>query len=188
MQKPLEVTFRNMDPSPALEKALRERAEKLEKFCDQIIGCRVIIEAPHKRHSKGNLIHLRIDVTVPGKEIVVRRSPDENHAHEDPYVAMRDAFDSVRRQLEDYNRKRQGKVKTHEESPHGRVSVLEPEQDYGRLETPDGRDIYFHRNSLVSAKFDDLEIGTELRFVEESGEDGPQASSVFVIGKHHPSP
>jgi len=188
MRKPLEITFRHMDPSPALEAVVRERAEKLEKFCDQIIGCQVVVESPHKHHHKGNLHHLRIDVTVPGAEIVVVRSPDEHQAHEDPFVAVRDAFDSVRRQLEDYMRKRRGKVKTHEQAAHGRVTVLEPAQDYGRLETLDGREIYFHRNSLVKADFDDLAIGTELRFVEEAGEKGTQASSVFVIGKHHPVP
>ncbi len=188
MRKPLEITFRHMDPSPALEAVVRERAEKLEKFCDQIIGCRVVVESPHKHHHKGNLHHLRIDVTVPGAEIVVKRSPDDEHAHEDPYVAVRDAFDSVRRRLEDYTRKRRGKVKTHEQAAHGRVTVLEPAQDYGTLETLDGREIYFHRNSLVKADFDDLAIGTELRFVEEAGEKGTQASSVFVIGKHHPVP
>ena len=177
-----------MEPSPALETAVRERVEHLENYCNEIIGCSVIVEAPHKHHHKGNLFRLRIDVTVPGKEIVVKRSPDEHHAHEDPYVALRDAFDAVRRQLEDYVRKRRGKVKSHEVTPHGRVSVLNPDQDYGRLATPDGRDIYFHRNSLVNADFDDLEIGTELRFVEEAGDSGPQASSVFVIGKHHPVP
>ncbi len=188
MRKPLQITFRHMDPSPALEAVVRERAEKLEKFCDQIIGCRVVVESPHKHHHKGNLHHLRIDVTVPDAEIVVVRSPDEHQAHEDPYVAVRDAFDSVRRQLEDYMRKRRGKVKLHEPAAHGRVTVLEPAQDYGTLETPDGREIYFHRNSLVKADFDDLAIGTELRFVEEAGEKGTQASSVFVIGKHHPVP
>ena len=75
-----------------------------------------------------------------------------------------------------------------ERAAHGRVTVLEPEQDYGRLETADGRGIYFHRHSLVDADFDDLAIGTELRFVEEAGENGAQASSVFVMGKHHPVP
>jgi ribosomal subunit interface protein len=188
MHKPLEITFRHMDPSPGLEAVVRERAEKLEKFCDQIIGCRVVIESPHKHHHKGNLHHLRIDVTVPDAEIVVQRSPDDEHAHEDPYVAVRDAFDSMRRQLEDYTRKRRGKVKLHEQSAHGRVAVLEPAQDFGMLETPDGREIYFHRNSLVKADFDNLTIGTKLRFVEEAGEKGTQASSVFVIGKHHPVP
>lgn len=186
MKKPLEVTFRHVDPSPALEAAVRERAEKLEKFCDEIISCQVVIEAPHKHHHRGNLYHLRVNLAVPDAEIVVKRSPDDEHAHEDPYVVVRDAFDSVRRQLEDYTHKRRGDVKMHEATAHGRVTVLEPAQDYGRLETPDGRDIYFHRNSLVNADFDDLDIGTELRFVEEAGESGTQASSVFIIGKHHP--
>jgi ribosome-associated translation inhibitor RaiA/cold shock CspA family protein len=188
MQKPLQVTFRNVEPSPALESAVRERAEKLEKFCDQIIGCRVIVESPHKHHHQGNLYNLRIYLTVPDKEIVVQRSPDEDHSREDPYVAVRDAFDSVRRQLEDYVRQRRGKIKLHEPTAHGRISVLEPNLDYGRLETPDGREVYFHRNCLVNAEFDELTIGAELRFVEEAGEMGPQASSAFVIGKHHPVP
>jgi ribosomal subunit interface protein len=188
MQKPLEITFRHMERSPALEAVVRERAQKLENFCDEIIGCQVMFEEPHRHHQQGNLYHVRIDLTVPGKEIVVKRSPDDEHAHEDAFVALRDAFDSVRRQLEDYVRIRRGKVKTHEVPAHGRVIRLAPEQDYGRLETPDGREIYFHRNSLIDAEFDDLAIGTELRFVEEAGEKGPQASSAFVIGKHHPVP
>ncbi len=188
MQKPLEITFRHMEGSPALEAVVRDRAQKLESFCDEIIGCQVMIEEPHRHHQQGNLYHVRIDLTVPGKEIVVKRSPDDEHAHEDAFVALRDAFDSVRRQLEDYVRIRRGKVKTHEVPAHGRVIRLAPEQNYGRLETPDGREIYFHRNSLIDAEFDDLAIGTELRFVEEAGEKGPQASSAFVIGKHHPVP
>ena len=188
MQKPLEIIFRHMERSPSLETVVRERVEKLEKFCDEIIGCQVMFEEPHQHHRQGNLYHFRIHLTVPGKEIVVKRSPDDEHAHEDAFVALRDAFDSARRQLEDYVRIRRGKVKTHEIPAHGRVIHLEPERDYGRLETPDGRDIYFHRNSLIGVAIDDLAIGTELRFVEEAGEKGPQASSVFVIGKHHPVP
>ena len=188
MQKSLEITFRHMEPSPALETAVRERVEKLEKFHHEIIGCHVVFEAPHKHHHKGKLYQFRIDITVPGREIVVTRSPDDDHAHEDPYVALRDAFDSVRRQLQDHVRVRRGKVKHHETAAHGRVILLRPDLDFGRLETPDGRDIFFHRNSLVDGNFDELKIGTELRFTEEAGDEGPQASSVFVIGKHHPVP
>ena len=169
-----------------MEAAVRERAESLETYCGDIIGCSVVFEAPHKHQHKGNLFHFRIDVTVPGKQIVVKRSPDDEQAHEDPFVALRDAFDAVRRQLQDYTRIRRGKVKTHETPPHGRVTVLQPGLDYGRLQTPDGREIYFHRNSIVNADFDDLELGTELRFSEEAGELGPKATSVFVVGKHHP--
>lgn len=104
MQKPLEITFRHMEPSEALEAAIREKAKKLERFHAEIIGCSVVVETPHKHHHQGNLFHIRVDVTVPGKEIVVKRSPDEHHAHEDPYVAVRDAFDAVLRQLENYTR------------------------------------------------------------------------------------
>ena len=183
MQKPLELTFRHMDPSPAMEAEVRERVEGLERFCADIIGCSVVIEAPHKHHEQGNLFHLRIDVTVPDREIVVKRSPDAHHAHEDPYVAMHDAFDAVRRQLEDYARERRGKVKHHEEASRARVTELWPEMDYGRMLTPDGRDIYFHRNSIVNGSFDELEIGTELRFEEEAGDEGPQASSAHIVGR-----
>jgi len=162
-----------MTPSPALEAAIRERSEKLEKFCADMIGCHVIVETPHKHHHKGNLYDIRIVVTVPGQEIAVRHTPDAQHSHEDAFVAVRDAFDSMRRQLEDYVRLRRGKV------------YLEPELDYGKIETPDGREIYFHRNSVIDASFDDLVIGAEMRFVEEAGEKGPQATSAYVIGKHH---
>jgi len=185
VQTPLEITFRHLKPSPALEATVRERAGKLEKFCSDMIGCHVIVEAPHKHHHKGSLYDIRIDVTVPGKEITVGHTPDAQHSHEDAFVAVRDAFDSMRRQLEDYARLKRGKVKTHEVMPHGRVCYLEPELDYGRIETPDGREVYFHRNSVVGSSFDDLSIHTEMRFVEEAGEKGPQATSAYVIGKHH---
>jgi len=106
MQQPLQITFRNMDASAAIEDDIRDKAGKLEQFCDQIMGCRVMVEALHRHHHKGHLYHLRIDLTVPGHEIVVSRDPAKHQAHEDPYVAVRDAFDAARRQLEDYVRVR----------------------------------------------------------------------------------
>ena len=183
---PLEVSFRNLEPSDALEARIRERAQKLEKFCDRIMRCRVMVEAPHRHHHKGKLYHIRIDVSVPGEEIVVKRDPEEHHAHEDVYVAMRDAFNAVARQLEDYMRRRRGDVKTREPVLHGRVMELHPEENYGRLTTPDGRLVYFHRHSLINADFGSLKIGSEVRFHEEQGELGPQATSISVVGKHHP--
>ncbi|MDH4108734.1 MAG: HPF/RaiA family ribosome-associated protein [Gammaproteobacteria bacterium] len=188
MRIPLKITWRHMEPSPSAEEIIRERANKLEHFYDDISRCDVVVEMPHKHHVQGNLFAIRIDITVPGKELVVQRSPDAHQAHEDPYVAIRDAFDAMRRQLEDYSRTIRGKVKTHEVPPHGEVFLLDPEHDYGKLLTPDGREIYFHRNSVVDGSFDELAVGTPLRFVEELGEKGPQASSVYLIGKHHPTP
>jgi len=116
MQLPLQITFRNIPPSEAVEAKVRERAEKLTRITDNILACRVTVEAPHKHHHKGSTYQVRIDLAVPGNEIVVSRDPGLNHAHEDIYVAVRDAFDAVRRQLENYVRQRQGKDKQHHQN------------------------------------------------------------------------
>jgi ribosomal subunit interface protein len=185
MQVPLEIRFNNMTSSPAIEQAVRERAEKLEQFADDIVSCRVTIEAPHKHHRKGKLFHVSVDVRLPGGEVVASRDPALHHAHEDVYVALRDSFKAVRRRLEDRVRVRRGDVKAHEVPPHGIIIELNTEEGFGRISTPDGREIYFHRNSVLNADFDDLRTGLEVRFSEESGDLGPQASTVRIIGKHH---
>jgi len=185
MQIPLQITFRNMERSDFIESDIREKAAKLEQFAEHITSCRVIIEAPHQHHHKGNLFGVKIDITLPGKEIIADRHPDQHHAHEDAYVAIRDAFDAARRQLEDYVRRRRGDVKLHETEPHGRITQLFPAEDYGLIESSDGREIYFHRNSVLNADFDKLEEGASVHFSEEMGEKGPQASTVHVEGKHH---
>ena len=102
MQIPVQVAFRDIDPSPAIEARIREHVAKLEDFHPRITGCRVMVEAHHRRHRKGKLYHVRIDLTVPGTELVVSRDSQENHAHEDVYVAIRDAFDATRRRLQDH--------------------------------------------------------------------------------------
>lgn len=185
MQVTPEIVFRNIDRSDAVEAKVREKIEALERYCDRITACRVMIEEPHRRHTAGNLFHIRIDLTVPGKEIVVRRDPPADHAREDVYVAVRDAFDAVRRQLEDYVRMTGGLTKAHEAPPHGKVARLFPEEDHGFIATSDGRDVYFHRNAVVDARFEDLAVGTEVRFVEAEGMEGPQASTVRRVGHHH---
>jgi ribosomal subunit interface protein len=181
---PVQLTFRNLERTQALEDSVRGHAEKLELFHDRIIGCHVLIEQQHRHHHRGNHFHVRVEVTVPGAELVASRDPDEHHAHTDAYVAIRDAFDSMRRQLEDFARRRDGRVKAHRPPPHGRVVELYPEQGYGRIETPDGRLVYFHRNSVADGDFDRLQTGTEVRFSEEAGERGPQAAAVHPLGRH----
>jgi ribosome-associated translation inhibitor RaiA len=113
MQMPLHITFRGMEPSPALETQIRERAEKLEHYHPGIVGCRVVVETPHRRQHQGKFFHVRIDLTVPGVEIVVNRDPVQDHAHEDAHVAIRDAFDAARRRLMDHHKVQQGVVKSH---------------------------------------------------------------------------
>jgi ribosome-associated translation inhibitor RaiA/cold shock CspA family protein len=185
MAIPLEIVFHHVDRSAAVEDAVRERATKLEQIAPNITSCRVTVEAPHKNHQQGNLYTVRIDLRYPGGETLASRAPNARRAHEDVYVAVRDAFNAARRQLQDRMRVRRGDVKPHEAPPHGRIASLDPARDCGRIATPDGREVYFHRNSLLNASFDRLALGAEVRFSEEPGEQGPQASSVHVIGKHH---
>lgn len=188
MQLPLQISFRNMDASEAIEARIREKAGKLERFADRIMSCRVVIEAPNRRGHKGKLYHVRIDMKVPGGgEIVVNREAPENHAHEDVYVALRDAFNAAARQLEDHSRQRRGDVKVHEVPLHGKVARIFSDRDYGFVMASDGREVYFHRNSVVEGSFDDLAEGSEVRLVvdDEEGEKGPQASTVRPVGKHH---
>ena len=111
MQIPLDVKFRNMDPSPAVEARIREKAEKLERFHDRIIGCTIVVKAPHHSQHKGKLYSVRVDISVPGKDVVVDRAKPENHAHEDVYLAIRDAFNAATRRLEDQVRKRRDSTK-----------------------------------------------------------------------------
>lgn len=185
MQVPLQIRFNNLEPSDAVEANVRKHVERLEHFCDDIVSCRVILEAPHKHHHQGNVYRVTVDVRTPGDESVASRASPRHHAHEDIYVAIRDAFDAVQRQLQDHVRKVRGKVKAHEPPAHGRITELYPAGDYGTITDSDGREIYFHRNSVLGADFDSLDIDAEVRFVEEAGEKGPQASSVHLTGRHH---
>ena len=177
MQRPLQITSRDFELTPAIEADIRERAEKLETYFDRITGCHVIIEAPVGHHRKGGPFSVRIDLKLPRAELTVTRQNAEDLA-----VAIRDAFDAIRRRLEDHVREMRGAVKAHEGFATARVAKLFANEGYGFLETPDGREIYFHRNSVLDGHFDDLAPGTEVRFVEEAGEKGPQASTVAIVG------
>jgi cold shock CspA family protein/ribosome-associated translation inhibitor RaiA len=206
MEIPLQITFRNMPPSQAIEDNVREKVSKLEGFYDRIMSCRVIVEAPHRHHRKGKAYEVRIDLTVPGGELVINRSPKhlkaadsrvaepeakliESHepskhaAHADVYVAIRDAFNAAGRKLQDHARRRSGAVKLHEGPPRARVAKLFPDEGYGFLETPEGREIYFHSNSVLQPGFDHLAVGAEVHFAEEQGEKGPQATTVRFVEK-----
>ncbi len=178
---PLQITFRHMDPSPALEARIRELAGRLDRFSAHIMRCHVILEPSSHHKHQGALYDFRIEITLPDEEIAIRHAHPADHAHEDPYVALRDAFLAARRKLEDYERKRRGDVKRRSEIAHGRICELDLEHGSGRIETADGRLIYFHRNSLVGSRFEDLATGTEVRFSEEAGDLGPQASTLHVM-------
>lgn len=184
MQLPLQISFRQMEHSPALEATIRDKAARLDTFASHIMSCRVVVEFAGKHHMHGNQYNVRIDITLPGGEVVATREPGEHKEYKDIAIAIRDAFDSAARQLEDHVRRQRGDVKSHARMAHARVSKLMPAGDYGFLATPDGREIFFHRNSVLNDAFERLEVGMEVAFAEEQGERGPQASTVKLVGRH----
>jgi cold shock CspA family protein/ribosome-associated translation inhibitor RaiA len=181
------VSFHNVDHSDAVETRIRDEIGKLERFYPRITSCRVAVEAPHRRGHKGTLYKVRIDLGVPGNAIIVDRAGPQNHAHEDVYVAIRDSFAAAQRQLEDHARMQRGDIKHHDVPIHGVVVRLFADEDYGFVELPDGREIYFHRNAVVDDGFDRLTVGSEVRieYATAESDKGPQASTVRPIGKHH---
>jgi ribosomal subunit interface protein len=182
MQIPVQVSFRDMPVSDAIEAACWQEAEKLERYFDRIIGCRVVVSQPHQQHRKGNLFTIKVDLTVPGGEIVVNREPPEHHAREDIQVALREAFDQARRQLQDYVRKLDPRrMKTPQGPEAAHVIKLFPNDGYGFIRTLDGRELYFHEHSVLYRKFNHLGIGSEVDFTEEMGERGPQAKTVHMV-------
>lgn len=188
MTIPLQITFQNMDPSPAIEASVRKRAQRLERFSDRIVSCKVVVESPHRHQHHGRIYNIGIELSVPGRDIQVTRSPGKDHAHEDVYVAIRDAFNAAARQLEDHTRRLRADVKTHESPMLGVVARLFPERDYGFIRNAELGEVYFHANSVANAAFEDLTVGNEVRMsvAERESPHGFQATTVTVVGKHHP--
>ncbi|HEX9944189.1 MAG TPA: ribosome-associated translation inhibitor RaiA [Thermoanaerobaculia bacterium] len=179
MQVPLEISTRWIDLSPPLEAELRKRAGKLERHFNRITSCRIAVERPTgNHHQEGGPYRVRVDVTVPGSELVADKEAEEL------YAAVREAFDAAERQVEEWSRRRRGEVKTPVTPPEGQVIRIFPEEGFGFIAAADGREVYFHRNAVLDPPgFEKLEVGARVRFAEEQGFEGPQASTVSVVGK-----
>ncbi|TCV85140.1 HPF/RaiA family ribosome-associated protein [Sulfurirhabdus autotrophica] len=175
MKLPFELVMRDIPHSDAIEAHIHKKAEKLDVFYDKIMRCRVVVEAPHRHQHHGKLFNVRIDVTVPGAELVVNRDKDE-----DVYVAIRDSFNAMVRKLEDYGRRQRGEIKAHDMALHGHIAKLFKDEGYGFITMEDGRELYFHQANLANEDFDRLDIGEDVHFIETMGSEGPQANRVSV--------
>lgn len=200
---PIQVTFRGLDVSEALEADIRGRVAWLEQFYPRIVRCRVLVELPHRHRQDGRHFHIRIELTVPGAEPIIvshepslhawlkdvegqahRKGTEIESVHRHAGVAVREAFDAARRRLEDVAREQRGTVKAHDEPAHGHVVEISSVDGYGFIQTDEHR-VYFNRASVLDEGFDEMEVGTPVAFVEERGEKGAQASTVRLLGKHH---
>lgn len=153
MEVPLQITFRDMEPSPWVEDRVREEVRKLEQFYDRITSCRVVVEMPHRHHLRGNQIRAHIELDVPGSVLVVDHEPSLHHTlsqagathwekhceahpeHKDAFLAIHQSFGQARRQLQDYVRKLRGDVKLHCRIPPGRRDKLSVEPAESTSET-----------------------------------------------------
>ena len=172
MKVALQVTFRDMPRSDAVEAEIRRRAAKLEDFCDRIMSCRVTVETPGAHKHQGKLFAVHVDVKVPGEEIASTRRQE----NEDVYVAIRDAFEAVRRRLEDYMQRSRGETKRHEPLLHGRVVRLF-DDGHGFIEDGEGNEYYFDAAGVVRPG-DKLVVGTAVEFLGEAAAQGLQAKRV----------
>lgn len=175
MQVPLQITFHEVSHSDALENHIREKVQKLEQFYSGLIGCKVVVDQPGMHQHKGKPFNIRIDLTVPGGEIIIDRQQDE-----DVYVALRDAFDAARRKLEDYGRKQRLEIKTHDPVLSGKVARLVPEEGYGFIAGLNGREYYFSAVNLANGSLDQVKEGDEVHFLEDAGSEGLQAKRVTL--------
>jgi cold shock CspA family protein len=185
MKVPLTMTFRNVPKSPAIESLIRKQAAKLERICPHLVSCRVAIEKPQSHQKSGNSFRVRLNVTVPPEhELATLRNAGEGDLHEQLPTVVRRAFDATQRQLKKLVDKQRGMTKAHPaQSVAGLVSRLFRREGYGFIQTPEGREIYFHKNSVSAGEFTCLEIGTGVQWNEEEGENGPQATTVRIVDK-----
>ncbi len=188
METPVAVTFRSTDPLSDIEDLVRREATKLERYGRRLVSCRMAIEEPQRHHRVGNRYRVRLEIGAGlSRPIVVTREPSEVDMHRDLRSIVLDVFRTARRQLQSARERVRGQERAPAE-PRGLIERLVPSPDgsaegYGFLRSLDGRTIYFHENSVLNGDFDRLTIGTEVRFEEEEGEEGPQASTVAIVSK-----
>jgi cold shock CspA family protein len=184
METPLKIDFHGAERSEAIAQKTAEFVDGLERIYGRMTACHVGIEAPGHHQRKGGLYHIRVHLVLPdGREVNVGATPGEDKRHSDVLFALTDAFRRARRQLQDRVRKMQGQVKSHETVPSGTVKSFDPCTGFGFIEAADGHEVYFHKNSVVGTRVR-LHHGDRVTFVEQMGENGPQASTVRTIGKH----
>ena len=185
MQTPVEIDFQGLEAKPELRSAIDKHVAQLEERFGRVTAGRIMLRAPGGHHRTGGLYEITIRLSLPdGREVNIARTPQGDERHADLNYALNDAFKRARRQLQDKVRKLQGKVKQHEGPPVATVARLDPSGEFGFLESGDGHEIYFHRNSVLDDGFAKLSVGARVTYVEAVGDKGPQASTVKPMGKH----
>jgi len=185
METPVEIAFQGMDVNPHAQSTIEKHVAQFENRFGRVTAGRIVVKAPGGHHRTGGLYEINIRLALPeGREVNVGHTRQNDERYSDLDFALNDAFKRARRQLQDQVRRLQGQVKLHEGPPIGTVVDLDPLGEFGFIEADDGREIYFHRNSVLNGDFAKIAIGARVTFAEEMGDKGPQASTVKLIAKH----
>lgn len=188
MQRPLRITFKGMDTSPALELLIRGRVDHLNTLYPRLTGCRVTVEIPHRASETAKVpIAVSVEADIPGRARVIGKKEEERReSKQDHTAALNNAFDAVERQLEKLTDIQNDEVKAHEDTGQsGMVVRLFPEQNYGFIQIDDSPELYFTRNAVLGGDFDELQVGMMVHVTRATGEGpmGPQASSVRLVDR-----
>jgi cold shock CspA family protein/ribosome-associated translation inhibitor RaiA len=183
MKVPLSISYRDIEKTDAIDNLIKEKAQKLEQVCDYITSCRVAVERPHSSVRNGNPYRIRIDITVPPQqEVVVSKEPGNNYKDDALPTVIRDAFEAARKQLRKLVSLQRKDVKVHpEQEVRAIITEINKDGGFGYITTVGGREIYFHKNSVVNEVFANLEPGRGVRFAEVMGDKGPQASTIQIL-------
>jgi cold shock CspA family protein/ribosome-associated translation inhibitor RaiA len=185
METPAEIDFQGMDPLPPIQADVARHIEQLERRFGRITACRVVVRGPGQHHRTGGPYEIHIHLSLPrSKDVSVAHTAENDERYADINFALNSAFKRARRQLQDRVKRLQKHVKHHEPAPAGKVGRIDPSGEFGFIETADGREVYFHKNSVLNDAFGRLKPGTPVAYDEEEGEKGPQASTVRLMGKH----
>lgn len=190
MERQPIISFEHVEHDPAAEAHILERIDRLERIFDRIVGCRVVVTLPHKRHETGNIFEVHVHIDIPGHDIFVGRELEGDESHANLQIAIGAAFDAAERQLKEHVERMRDDVKHPPRPPHGRIvklifrSEVDTEGSYGFIVTADGQEIYFHENAVANGTFDSLQRGTAVRYrLSDDGIEGPQASFVEAVGE-----
>lgn len=183
MQIPIEISYRDVEKTDEIDFLIRQKAEKLDRMFGNIISCRVMIEKFQLHNRSAQPYRVRIVLKIPpGHELAVSRDPSKGNLHLDLGAEIRWAFDAAERMAKETREKQRHDVKVHpQQQIKGVIEKIFYNEGTGFIRTMDGRQIYFHKNSVLHTSFESLKIGMGVRYNEEMGEKGPQASTVQVV-------
>lgn len=173
MQVPFQLTVRNMKRTESIESHIQEKISQLEKMCDRIISCQIVLELGSQNKHQGNLYNARIHVTLPKKDLVANHNCEENL-----WKAIKLAFDDMARQIEETMHRVKGDTKHHPDIIHGEIVRLYKQKEFGFIKSDGGDEYYFNADSVVHPNFIHLKEGLEVHFIEGLGDEGLQAHRV----------